>query len=324
MQGNLTLKQLRAFLAVIEEQSFTRAAARLNLTQPAITAAIKALEVDVGLRLVDRSKRQVLATIHGERFAVTAARIIEQMEDAVEDLRAHAARERGLVAVATSSSFVEYVLAPALADLAALYPNIAVRLFQDAAAGSTRRVASGDVDLAVTTLPRPDPMLEAVPLVSDSFGVVCTRGHHLARGAQPLRWSQLKEEPTIGLGAQNGIRQVMDSVQTEGVELRRARHEVSSVSAIPSLIEAGLGIAVLPALAARPMLRSAGLTFRPLLPMVWRQIYIVKKPERAFTPAAAALVASIIQRVQALRADDVQPSESLDLLLQQCRSLPGP
>jgi LysR family carnitine catabolism transcriptional activator len=70
--ANITLRQLRAFLAVARARSFTRAASELNLTQSALTMAIRGLEAEVGLRLLDRSTRAVAPTAHGERFMVTA------------------------------------------------------------------------------------------------------------------------------------------------------------------------------------------------------------------------------------------------------------
>ena len=314
MLGNVTLRQLRAFLAVIQEQSFTRAAARLHVTQPAVTAAVKALEVEIGLRLIDRSTRLVLPTEHGERFAAIAARMIEEMEDAVDDLRAHAARERGLVAVATSASFIDHVLAPALAVLSLRYPGIAVRLIQDQTGSATRRVIAGEVDFAVTTLPQLDPTLEAVPLVRDRFGIVCPADHRFARDDGPLAWSALRDEPMIGLSAQNGIRLVIDYNQPQNAGTQRARHQLSSVSALPSLIEAGLGIAVLPALAARPMTRDGVLAFRPLQPDVWRNVYLAQRPGRRPTPAAAELVNAILEQLRGLRGPDVLPLDDASTL----------
>jgi DNA-binding transcriptional LysR family regulator len=99
MNTNITLRQLRAFRAVGHEGSFTRAAARLRLTQSALSIAVQSLEAELGLRLLDRSTRSVTPTLHGLRLLGLADRVLDELERGVEDLRAHAERARGQVAV---------------------------------------------------------------------------------------------------------------------------------------------------------------------------------------------------------------------------------
>src|SRR5919205_1072597 len=100
---NITLKQLRAFAAVAREQSFTRAAERLHVTQSALTAAIKALEEELNLRLFDRSTRAVVLTPQGQHFLPVAEKLLRDLTESLDDLKTLADRQRGSVTVAAAA-----------------------------------------------------------------------------------------------------------------------------------------------------------------------------------------------------------------------------
>jgi DNA-binding transcriptional LysR family regulator len=250
--------------------------------------SVKALEAEVGLRLLDRTTRSVAPTAQGERFAAVAERLIEEMERALDDLSAHAERRRGLAAAAATASFIGHAFAPALGALARRHPGISVRLVEEHTAGAARRLLAGEVDFAVTTLPSPDPALEAVPLLRDRFGLVCPADH-----------------PVVGLSAESGIRAILERHAAGGPALRRPRHEVSSVAGLQSLVEQGLGVTAMPALAALPMTRAA-LVFRPLAPAVHRVVYLAVRPGRSPTPAASAVVAALLERLEGLSGRDIE------------------
>lgn len=305
MNKNITLRQLRAFIAVAQERNFTRAAARMRLTQSALTLSIKALEVEVGVKLLDRTTRSVVPTSHGERFIVVAERLIEEMERALDDLWAHAEKERGLVVVAATASLISHAFAPALRTLAHKYPGISVRIVEEHTVGAVRRLLAGEVDFAVTTLPNPDPALKAVPLLRDQFGLVCPADHALAGAGDTLGWGALRDHPTLGLSAESGIRALIEQHAGGTFVRQRPRYEVSSVSGLQSLVEQGLGVAAMPALAALPMTR-AELVFRLLVPAVYRVVYLARQPGRSPTPAASALVAALLQRLEGLACSGIE------------------
>lgn len=305
MGQNVTLRQLRAFLAVAQERNFTRAAGRLRLTQSALTLSIKTLEAEVGAKLLDRTTRSVVPTVQGERFIAVAGRLIEEMERALDDLWAHAERQRGLVVVAATASLIDRGFAPALRILADRFPGISVRLVEEHTAGAVRRLLAGEVDFAVTTLPAPDPALEAVPLLRDRFGLLCPADHPLARGGDMLGWGVLHDYPLVGLSAESGVRALLERNAQGGAALPRPRYEVSSVSGLRSLVEEGLGVAVMPALPALPMSR-ADLAFRPLAPAVHRTVHLAVRPGRSPTPAASAVVAALLEQLGRLAGSDIE------------------
>ena len=97
--ANITLKQIRAFIAVAAEGSFTKAADSLHVTQSTLTSSIKVLEDEIGLQMFDRSTRSVMLTRQGISFLPTAQRLLRDLEDALDDLRMVAERDRGSVTV---------------------------------------------------------------------------------------------------------------------------------------------------------------------------------------------------------------------------------
>jgi DNA-binding transcriptional LysR family regulator len=305
MNRNITLRQLHAFVAVAQERNFTRAAARLRLTQSAVTLSIKMLETEVGAKLLDRTTRTVTPTAQGERFIVVAERLIEDMERALIDISSHSERQRGFVVVAATASLISHAFAPALGVLAIKYPGISVRIVEENTAGASRRLLAGEVDFALTTLPSPDPTLEALPLMRDRFGLVCPKDHPLASESGALSWDIVREYPLLGLSADSGIRSLLERHISSTFTLPTPRYEVSSVSGLQSLVEQGLGLAVLPALAALPMAR-ADLVFRPLTPSIHRLVYLAVRPGRSATSAASALVFTLIDRFEGLESSDIK------------------
>src|ERR1700731_1618803 len=101
---NVTLKQLRAFVTIAHEKSFTRAAGRLNISQSALTLGIRDLEAELALRLFDRSTRSVQPTTQAEVFLPVAIRLLDELDHAVDDLRAVAGRRKGSAVVSANAS----------------------------------------------------------------------------------------------------------------------------------------------------------------------------------------------------------------------------
>jgi LysR family carnitine catabolism transcriptional activator len=323
LMRNITLRQLRAFLAVARARSFTRAASELNLTQSALTMAIRGLEAEVGLRLLDRSTRAVFPTAHGERFFTTAERLLEEMERAIDDLRAIADRQSGLVVMAATASFIGPVVAPALRAVAGRFPGIAVRLIEEHTDGAARRLLAGELDFAITTLPKPEPGIEAIPLMRDRFGLLCQRGHPLARAGKSLGWGVLDDFPLVGMSQLNGMRRMLDQ-DPHGVHaVRNLRYEVSSMTTLCSLVESGVGVGAVPALAARP-LSGSGLAWRALVPAVHRTASLARRAGRSLTPAAAEVVTEALEQLRQLRDPGIEVlTDQVSLLRQGWILRPG-
>jgi LysR family transcriptional regulator, carnitine catabolism transcriptional activator len=270
-----------------------------------VTMSVKTLEAEIGLPLVDRTTRTVSPSVHGERFATVAERLLEDLESALGDLRADAERRSGLVVAAANGSFMRHVMPPVLGILAMRYPGISVRLLEEHMDGAKRRVFAGEVDFAVLTLSGPDPTLDTVPLLRDRFGLVCLASHKLASRGPTLDWEVLRGQPVIGLNAQAGIRLLLDRHPESAPFLERPHYEVSSVDSLRSLIEQDIGVAVVPALTAQSMALHSRFVFRPLVPTVYRTVYLAKRPGRSLTPAASEVADTILKCLRDLASPEI-------------------
>jgi DNA-binding transcriptional LysR family regulator len=298
MTINATLRHLRCFATVAREGSFTQAAKRMFITQSSLTAAIQQLEQAVGLRLFDRTTRRVTLTREGVSFVPVAERLLNDFDVAVADVRAVAERQRGHVSIAAAPSVVALVLAPAIAGFSATYPNIRVAVSDGGAELVQQRVLASEADFGITSRWADDPGLDFRPLICDRFGVVCRGDHALGRAKTRIAWKRLQGERYIGLGVDTGIRIMLQSSPGLPAMLRTPHFEVSSTGSLYAMLDAGLGISVLPALAAnlKPLNQLA---FRELAePALERTICVITRRGRALSPAAQSMLDMIARHLR--------------------------
>ena len=302
--SQVTFKQLQAFVVLAQVQSFGRTAERLHVTPPTVTAAIKALESAIGIRLFDRSTRSVMLTPHAERFLPTAERLLLDLERALDDLKALQERRKGSVVACGATSFIASVLAPAVAELATTYPEIRVQLIQAPTVSIVRQVTEGHADFGVTSLHERTAGVDSVLLAQDRFGVVCHKQHPLAGKRRPIELKELALLSTIGLNRTNGLQAILERTADVPQNVRTPSHEVSNVSLMAPFLERNVGVALLPALAARN-LRHAPVVFRPLKAVITRELYLVTRRGRSLSPAAESLVHIMFGHLRKLQGDSM-------------------
>jgi len=301
--ANVTLKQIRAFVAIAAESSFTQAANTLHVTQSTLTSSIKALEDEIGMQMFDRSTRAVVLTRQGSMFLPAAQRVLRDLEDALDDLRMVADRERGSVSVCAAGSFITYVLTPALMDMAAQYPGIHARLTEGTTQSVAQQVLSGEADFGVTTLYEPIPELDTALLLTDAYGAVCSAAHPLNNEAAPLTWSRLSRHTMVRMSKANGIRTLLDREPKVAKLFKDTAYEVSGVASLQALLTQGFGYCALPVLAAKSLVVD-GLRFHLLTrPNLRRELYVVKKKGRSLSPASVALFRTMIDALEKMAPD---------------------
>lgn len=301
--NNVTLKQIRAFVAIAAECSFTQAANSLHVTQSTLTSSIKALEEEIGMQMFDRSTRAVVLTKQGALFLPAAQRLLRDLEDALENLQMVAARERGSVAVCAAGSFITYVLTPALIQMASHYPGIHTRLTEGTTQSVAQMILSGEADFGVTTLFQPIPELDTALLLTDAYGAVCNKTHPLSEETAPLTWNKLSRHTMVRLNKANGIRTLLDMEPKVADLFKSTAYEVSGVASLQALLSQGFGYSALPALAAKSLVVD-GLRFQPLTrPNIRRQLHVVKKKGRSLSPAAVTLFRAMIDAMENMAPD---------------------
>lgn len=291
---NIDLRKLRAFVAVGRHRSFGRAAEELRLTQSAVSVAIRRLEAELGVRLLDRTTRSVRPTAAGERLLAVSDRLIEELDAAVSEVREDAASRRGKVAVACLPSVAARLVPAAMAAARRTYPALHVVVQDTSAEEVLRLVASGSVDFGISNQPVDGAGLCIRALVRDPFCLVCRHDDPLARD-ETVAWRRLGNRDLVLPAAGTGSRGPIDeALSRQGIATGRIV-ELAHPASVAGMVEAGLGVAILPELAApaadHPVLATRLLTD----PEVEREIILVHR-RRSLSPPAEAFLGLIQDR----------------------------
>jgi DNA-binding transcriptional LysR family regulator len=248
--------ELRAFVAVADTSSFSRAAERLHLTQPAVSKRIQTLESRLGVKLFDRVGKRVYLTEAGSLLRPRAQQLLGELADTEVVLRNLHRRVDGRLTMATSHHVGLHRLPPALKAFTQRHPAVELDIeFVDSEAAH-ERVRSGATELAVVTLaPVPDPLLACEQLWADPLEFVAASDHEL-RGESRITLQRLATYPAIlpGLGTYTG-RIVAERFDRAGLTLRTAM-ATNYLETIGMLVGIGLGWSVLPATMVRAPLAS--------------------------------------------------------------------
>lgn len=297
---NVSLRHLRVFAEICRYASYSRAAQALGLSPSALTLTIHQLEAELGVPLLDRSTRHVSPTGAGREFLPQAQRLIRDFDASLRDMQALARREVGHVSVATAPSLMSLVMPDAVQRYAAQYPDIRISLREDNSLGVQERVRNGDMDFGLTIQAQPDAALTFEPLFSNPFGVVFAPDHPLGDTAGPLRWEDLLPYRLVGYTLDTGMQTLLDAAPGLPQQVREPFYRVSSTPVIVSLVGRGLGVAVIPSLAALPEpLRQ--LSFRLLeQPLLTRDISLVRRAGQGLSPAAQAMLEIVCARIAQL------------------------
>ncbi|AZY54362.1 LysR family transcriptional regulator [Bordetella avium] len=297
---HVTLKHLNAFVAVAQESSFTHAAKRLFQTQSSVTTLIRQLESALGAALFERTSRRVLLTPLGLDFLPRVLRLLADFDGAIDDAVRYGSLQRGRVSVAAAPSAISEIIAPAAAGYAANYPGIRLYLRDDNSGSIQRLVSAGDVDFGLTSPWTDAPRLDFAPLLEDRFGVLYRSDDP---GIKPgkdghVRWRMLAGHKLVGVADETGIMALLRARADLPIEAASPFYEASSTTTQAALVQAGLGVALLPALAAHRVMLP-GLSYALLShPNVTRALCIVRDRDRALSPAAAALIEALRNHVR--------------------------
>lgn len=282
---NITLRQLRAFIAVAATGSFTLAAERLFITQSALSGLIKELEGSLGLRLVDRSTRRIQLSDTGRELYPLIDKILHDLDGVLDEVANLKALKKGTVRVAAPQLMACTLLPDVIAAYGAEHPDIRIRLVDCAVESVVSRVFSGEVDFGVGPERDPNSDIDATTLFELPFVAVFPPGHPLAAHAT-VTWADLEAYPLIALQGQFTERLSVDL--REGVRDRALNPTttVAFMSTALSMVSTGLGVTVCIPYAAS-LVRLYQLEMRPLIdPVVTRRFYTFTRNGRSLSPAS--------------------------------------
>ena len=246
----MEMHQLRYVVAVARAGTFSRAAEQCHVSQPSLSQQILKLEDELGERLFDRMKREARLTPHGEAFLRRAVRILEEADAAKRDATDAKALLHGVVSVGVLPTIAPYLLPAVMAAFSGEFPGVEIVVQEDTTARLIEQALACEIDLALTSLPIRDERLEVRELFAEELLLALPPGHPLTR-KRAVNPSDLEGERLI----------VMKEGHCLGDQVlwfcdrRHVKAKISFRSAqletIQSLVRAGLGISLIPQMAAR-------------------------------------------------------------------------
>ncbi len=290
---NLPLRQVATFVCLAETQSFRRAAERLRLSQPAVSAHIRELERQVGVPLVHRTTRHVSLTNEGKAFAARARRALDELEMASQDLRELAAVHRGRVVVACIVPMMAMVVPTVIKRVRELYPALEIEIRDVLSAQLDALITSGEADFGIG--PRPSgTQVTFTRLDRDDFVAAVPQDHPLA-GREEISLKELAEYPIITTTRNTNARTVLERALHELHQTVQPAFELVHHLSVGKMVEAGLGVTLLPRSAVGSMSSARIVTVELKAPRIFRELGLITRREYQFSPAAQAFVTVLKQ-----------------------------
>ncbi|MBA1381358.1 LysR family transcriptional regulator [Pseudomonas brassicacearum] len=284
----MTLKQIRAFLAVAQSLSFAVACERLHLSQSALSLTIKALEEGLGGRLFSRNTRNVALTPEGESLLPLARRLVADWDNAEDEMRQRFTLQRGRVTLAAMPSFAGNLLPPILKTFRARFPNVNVTVNDVINEQVLEMVRDRHVELGVAFEPMQGSSLAFTPLYRDRFVAVVPLDSPLAQ-RDDIQWETLLEQPFITLQRPSTVRVMLEEhLQARGWKLP-VEFESHQLATVGRMVASGLGVSAVPALCVGQMHELGARCITLSDPVIERAIGVLTKPGYELSAAAQAL-----------------------------------
>jgi DNA-binding transcriptional LysR family regulator len=285
-------RQLAAFCTVVEKSSFSQAAEKLGVTQPAVSLQVRALEERLGQTLFDRSGRRVEPTEAGLRLYRSAQRMLALEEQLYDEVAAESGELQGTLAIGAAAGPGAHLVPLLLCEFQSDHSELHVALSIWDTQTVSEKVAQRELELGVVGALRRNRSLEFEPLVRDEIVLAVPPGHPAAGGT--LTVDDLREQTVIAMQEGAGVRQVVDEeLRRAGLRLRELepRLELGLQESVKSAVAGGFGVTFISRTAIEGELAAGTLAMARVAGLEpARQIYVVRAKGRPPTRAAAAFL----------------------------------
>jgi DNA-binding transcriptional LysR family regulator len=300
---DLNLRHARAFVAVVRNGSFTKAAAALHLSQPALTVQIRNFETALKLKLLDRSSRSVELTRTGRELLPVLERALREIDVIVADTHAMSAGHKGTVLIAALPSFAAGVLPKVIRAVRRAEPGLGFIVRDAVASRVIDLVDAEEVDLGLTGGEVPTDRVEMMYRSEDRLCVVFPPDHAFARLGL-VKFADLVDVPLVLTDHSTSVRAIVDSAfsmaRLRPVIVCETTHMMTAVAMVAS----GLGVAILPG-QVRDLVAMPNLCTRPIDSDAFvRPIALVKKPRRTLSAASESFAMACIAAISAKALED--------------------
>jgi DNA-binding transcriptional LysR family regulator len=300
----MILQHLETFLRVVEEGNFTRAGELLNLSQPAVTRQIAALERELGSPLVERGGRGLHLTASGQAVYQHAHHILAQIEHLKSDVASLSDPDRGEVSIACVTTVGLFTLPRLLAEYRAAYPDVRLRVWSARADGVLDRLLEGNADLGLTSTPVAHSRLQSTPLFEDP--IIPVAAPAFAKNLpDPLPLEMLADLDMVLFQAPSRFRTHVDAELEQAGVYPRITMEFDSHEAVRTAAQMGYGVGIVPRQAVAAELESGVLVelhVDGLPPILRTTCLVVRRSPTPPLPAAANFIRLLLARYgQAVR-----------------------
>jgi DNA-binding transcriptional LysR family regulator len=290
MLAPVHVETLRLYCDVVRLRSFSRGAAQRFVSQSAASQAVRQLELELGVTLVDRSRRPFAVTAEGQAFYEACRELLERWETAKSTVAAVRARVEGTVRVAAIYSVGLHDTSRLMQQFMSLYPDAHVQLECLHPHKVVHAVLTDEADIGIMSYPPADRSLEVVPLQDEPMGFVCHPSHRLAR-RRTIRPPDLAAEPFVAFDAELTIRKAIDRALRQHNVRPNVVMEFDNIETIKQAISIAAGVSILPLHtvekeASIGMLAAVRLTALDLV----RPVAIIHRRQKPLTPTAARFV----------------------------------
>jgi DNA-binding transcriptional LysR family regulator len=287
----MELTPLRYFMAIAAARHMTRAAQRLGVTQPALSAVVRKLEDEVGTELFHRTARGVELTEAGRLFLEHAQDAVRRADAGVQAVRELMGLERGSIRIGGGATAAAYLLPPVLSAFRRANPKVRFFIREAGSAAVAEAVLSGELDLGLVTLPSSvagADDLRATPLVRDELRLIVPARHALA-SQKTFRWRDIAVDPVVAFEAGSAVRSLLDLESARAGVTLNIVMELRSIDSIKQMVKAGIGVGFVSRFA---LAGAEGLACRD--GRLGRDLAIVRRADRVPSPAVAALERTLV------------------------------
>ncbi|MEJ4045089.1 LysR family transcriptional regulator [Erwinia sp. SLM-02] len=304
---NYSLRQLRVFVAVAAQGSFSQAGQTIGLSQSAVSHSIKELEGEMGIRLLDRTTREVVLTEAGEQLASRLEHLLEELDNTLLEVRSYGQQRSGTVRVAASQTISAHLMPQCLAAGQLNYPEIRVMLRDRPQQWVLQSIRNAEVDFGIVIGPLHSDDLECEAILDEPFLLLCRIDDPLAQ-QRTIHWHMLNQRTLVLQDYASGSRVLIDEALRQQQVQAEIAQEIGHPATLYPMVEAGIGISILPALAL-PLPQGRPLMVRRMVPEINRTIMLVRRKNRSLTPAAEAIWQEVRQQAALLTAQrSIAPS----------------
>lgn len=287
----MDLRQLRYFIAIVEAQSFSKAALSLRVAQPALSLHVRNMEADLGTELLLRTPQGVVPTPAGRLLLERARALVADFESMKQAVAEHDNQPAGDVRLGLPGTIAEMLSVPLILRTRKAYPRIHLKVAEAMSGFVLEWLYEGRVDLGLLYLPVDERGLKSTPIVTEElclFGPAGGVPDVETPGPGPLTLAQICLLPLVLPGTGHGLRSLVDAeMEKKGLELATVI-EVDSYGAIKELVENGVAYAILPTNAvAREIEAGRFLSWPAGTPTMARTVHLVRPFDRPATKAAA-------------------------------------